>query len=338
MKTFVNWVLHTQSESDPNGQDVRTEPKFELPNGEVFTGSWCRPQNDGPGLQATTLMMFADTLIANGQSDYVKQYLWTGDSNVYYGGAIKRDLDYIVTGFTSDTCDLWEEIRSSNFFWNRYTMKKAMGMGADFASRMGDSSTSSSYKSVEQKINSTLYNDHWSGYVYESTSRTKDSAVIVGFNAGYDENDGMYAPTSYEVAATVSSYNTLFCNEYKVNSDDTSAGYPGVLYGRYGGDTYAGGNPWVLSTAALAQLLYRGAIHILDHGVPNATALAKWKEAFNTSKDLPTDRTALAYLFASAADGVLLRLRVHVQNDGGHLAEQIDRNTGKQVSAEDLTW
>jgi glucoamylase len=242
MKTFVDWVLHTQSESDPNGQDVRTEPKFELPNGEVFTGAWCRPQNDGPGLQATALMMFADTLIANGETDYVRKYLWTGDANVYQGGAIKRDLDYIVSGYSSDTCDLWEEIRSTNFFWNRFTMKKAMGLGADFASRMGDSSSSSNYKSTEQRINSTLYSDHWSGYVYESTSRTKvrppflslslsisfpyhspshshppqDSAVIVGFNAAFDENDGMYAPNSYEVAATVSSYNTLFCNEYKV--------------------------------------------------------------------------------------------------------------------------
>lgn len=58
MKTFVNWVLHTQSESDPNGQDVRTEPKFELPNGEVFTGAWCRPQNDGPGLQVILFIYF----------------------------------------------------------------------------------------------------------------------------------------------------------------------------------------------------------------------------------------------------------------------------------------
>jgi glucoamylase len=66
----------------------------------------------------------------------------------------------------------------------------------------------------------------------------------------------MYAPTSYEVAATVSSYNTLFCNEYKINNDDTAAGLPGVLYGRYGDDIYAGGNPWVLSTAALGQLFY----------------------------------------------------------------------------------
>ena len=31
--------------------DIRTEPKFELPNGDVFAGAWCRPQNDGPGLR-----------------------------------------------------------------------------------------------------------------------------------------------------------------------------------------------------------------------------------------------------------------------------------------------
>lgn len=50
-------------------------------------------------------------------------------------------------------------------------------------------------------------------------------------------------------------------NWLQINVDDTSAGYPGILYGRYGGDTYAGGNPWVLSTAALAQLLYVRPLH-----------------------------------------------------------------------------
>jgi glucoamylase len=124
--------------------------------------------------QATALMMFADSLIANGEMDYVKQYLWTGDSNKYMGGAIKRDLDYIVSGFGSSTCDLWEEIRSTNLFWNRLSMKKAMGMGADFAATMGDSSTSGTYENTEQKINSTLYSDHWTGsYVIEDVSRTK---------------------------------------------------------------------------------------------------------------------------------------------------------------------
>jgi glucoamylase len=51
VKSYIQWVLHVQSEADPNGQDVRTEPKFMLPNGEVVTAAWCRPQNDGPGLR-----------------------------------------------------------------------------------------------------------------------------------------------------------------------------------------------------------------------------------------------------------------------------------------------
>jgi hypothetical protein len=43
-------------------------------------------------------------------------------------------------------------------------------------------------------------------------------------------------------------------------------------------------------------------------------------------------------VFAAQGDGVMLRLRSHVAGDGFHLDEQIDRNTGKQMSAEDLTW
>ncbi len=51
VKSYIQWVIHNQNEADPNGIDVRTEPKFMLPNGEVFSSGWCRPQNDGPGLR-----------------------------------------------------------------------------------------------------------------------------------------------------------------------------------------------------------------------------------------------------------------------------------------------
>ena len=40
VKSYAQWVLKVQNEADPNSQDVRTEPKFMLPNGEVFSGSW----------------------------------------------------------------------------------------------------------------------------------------------------------------------------------------------------------------------------------------------------------------------------------------------------------
>jgi chitodextrinase len=78
--------------------------------------------------------------------------------------------------------------------------------------------------------------------------------------------------------------------------------------------------------------LQRGASYILENGAPDSTTLSKWQEAFNKqdSKALPTDPATLAEIFAAAGDGVMLRLREHVKNDNWHLAEQIDRNTGKK--------
>jgi len=33
MKSYVNWVKNVQGKTDPQGFDVRINPKFELPNG-----------------------------------------------------------------------------------------------------------------------------------------------------------------------------------------------------------------------------------------------------------------------------------------------------------------
>jgi len=334
MESYISWVLNVQSEDDPNDIDVRTEPKYYLPDGKVFDEAWCRPQNDGPGLRAISMMIYADLA----DEDYVKQYLWTGDESQYNGGAIKHDLDYLLDGWDTNTCDLWEEVQSTDFFWNRVTMKKALVMGADFADSMGDSSSAAAYRSTASSVNATLFSGHWTGsFVFESTGRQKDGAVIVGFNDGYLEEDGMFAPTSYEVAATVQAYNLAFCNEWAINTKDTDSGLPGVLYGRYPGDTYAGGNPWVLTTAALANLFYRAAAQVKTDGLPGATAQATWADALGLDA-FPATTTAAANLFLRAGDSVLLRLRSHVEADGFHLAEQIDRNTGEQLSAADLTW
>lgn len=81
--------------------------------------------------------MAANSLLADGQTDYVKSNLWTGNAgDSLHGGAIKYDLDYVVTGWDSNTCDLWEEVRDPDFFWNRITMKKAMIVGAEFATKV----------------------------------------------------------------------------------------------------------------------------------------------------------------------------------------------------------
>lgn len=40
----------------------------------------------------------------------------------------------------------------------------------------------------------------------------------------------------------------------------------------------------------------------------------------------------------SAGDAVMYRLYQHVKGDNGHIAEQISKTGGNQVSANDLTW
>lgn len=110
MKSYVNWVKKVQSETDPNGFDIRINPKFELPNGEVYVGGWCRPQTDGPGLRSSALQMFADLLLKNGQSSYVTGTLLD---------PIKNDLSWVFDHWQENGCDLWEEVRSTDFFWNR---------------------------------------------------------------------------------------------------------------------------------------------------------------------------------------------------------------------------
>lgn len=64
MDAFVGWVSRTQKLIDPNGYDIRINPKFELPNGAVYIGGWCRPQTDGPGLQSAALITYANILLS----------------------------------------------------------------------------------------------------------------------------------------------------------------------------------------------------------------------------------------------------------------------------------
>ncbi len=320
IKSYAYWVNKVQHVYDPNNIDVRTEPKFELPNGNPYTGGWCRPQNDGPGLRAITLINFANYLNKIGDYNFVNKYLVD---------AIKFDLDYIVTGYNSNTCDLWEEIVDTNFFWNRVTMKKALILGNNFFN-----GTNKYYQDTLNLINSTLFSSHYNNkYIFESNSRPIDSAVIVGLNNGYDTIDNMYNPLSYEVATTVQYYNDLFCSEYLINYIDTQNNIPGVLYGRYKGDVYAGGNPWVLSSGALATLFYRGALEIKNN---NGTPSYYWETVFG--KPLPTNKKSLGDFFVAQGDGVMLRIKEHVKSYDFHLYEQIDKNNGQQLSAYDLTW
>merc|ERR1719277_2705864 len=137
-------------------------------------------------------------------------------------------------------------------------MRKALILGAEFAQSVGkDSSRASRYTSVAAEITKTLTSHVQSdGFVCEASNRCQDSAVIEAFNVGYND-DGVFAPLQKEVVATLSGLTKVFCKQYGINQNAAKAGKPGVLFGRYPGDSYDGGNPWVLLSASVANLLYR---------------------------------------------------------------------------------
>jgi len=138
---YANWIKNIQSKQDPNNIDIRIEPKYNIPNGTAYTGGWCRPQNDGPGLQAIALI----------NSAVSTDVTWP---------IIKYNLDYIINGYDDITCDLWEEITNNDFFWNRVTMAKAVSLGAKLASKLGYTDEASKWKSVSDNIKSKIYATH----------------------------------------------------------------------------------------------------------------------------------------------------------------------------------
>jgi len=314
MDHWVSWVQRSYNQVDPFG-DIMTEPKFNIPDGTVFSGGWCRPQNDGPGLRAITLMAYAKV------KPSVAQVAW---------GMIKQELDWVVANYTSTGCDLWEEVTSNDFFWNRYTMRRALFEGSKFAISVGqDAQRSQAYESTAQTITNSISNHIDSdNYVFESENRKIDTAVIEAFNVG-DMADGVFAPLSKEVATTLNRLSHVFCNAYTINQDAARKGLQGVLYGRYQGDTYDGGNPWVLLTASAATLLYRQSVALASGAPLDADAESMLKSLLYQ----PVTSQSLL----GGGDAILNRMKTFLTN-GVHMNEQIDRNTGEFTSAKDLTW
>lgn len=186
-------------------------------------------------------------------------------------------------------------------------------------------------------------NVHFNGrYIYQADGREVDGAVIHSI-ATFGES--LFKPSSEEVAKTIQAYNKAFCMMYKINQKDNQAKVPGILYGRYTSDVYAGGNPWPLISTVLAEVFYLTAqdfysrdqntllkdIVATDKGVQEYLKLLNMQNNSGSIKDL-------ADACVQAGDSVLNRIWKYVKNDGGRIDEQIDRNTGTQTSAKQLTW
>ncbi len=292
------------------------EPKFYV-NGTPYGlkwDDWGRPQNDGPALRALALIKWANTQDAA----YVQKELynpqWPANS------LIKSDLEYVAAHWRDASFDLWEEVLGDHFF-TRFVQRAALVQGAQLAQRLGDVGASDWYLKQAQQIEITLQEFlKKSNLFIPATINIKGSDKLKKSNLDIaiilavlrSPRDSFLALNDPQVIGTLDKLIIEFKKIYDVNKSSA----PGVAIGRYPEDVYdgeksEGGNPWVLTTLAAAELYYELA-------------------------DVETDPVKMKS-WITRGDDFFKRVQFHANEDGS-LSEQIQRSTGHMVSAHNLTW
>lgn len=349
------------------------EPKFEA-DGSAFVGSWGRPQRDGPGLRAITLMAYVRAYNASHPSLWAK-----GGANGFYkafyepsmpaNSIIKADLEYTSHYWNQDGFDLWEEVNGLHFF-TAMVQLRALREGAEFALAFGDAGAAKWYSSQAESLELfvTLFWDNTKGHLVDTLNSPRsglDCALLLGSIHGFPSNHisdtPVYAPYSDEILvsllALINDQRTRFPINIAHSSteDDDDNILEGVGLGRYPEDVYNGydsdhqGHPWFLCTSSAAEILYRTASHLSS--TSNLTITSRgypfYKSLLASSSLVPELHTTYGpndTIFHSVLEGLrnlgdefLEVVKSHASQEG-NMSEQFDRNTGFQRGARDLTW
>lgn len=222
------------------------EPKFEA-DGSAFTGSWGRPQHDGPALRASALITYSKWLIVNGQRSKAISNVWP---------IISNDLSFIGQYWNRTGFDLWEEVEGSSFFTTA-VQHRALVEGAEYSRQIGKECKSCISQAPE--ILCFLQN-YWNGKYISANFPISDngrSAIdansLLGSIHTFDPkaacDDMTFQPCSAKALANHKVVTDSFRRIYKINSG--AAQGSAVAIGRYVEDTYDGspqsglGNPWL---------------------------------------------------------------------------------------------
>ncbi len=336
------------------------EPKFNM-NGTPFNGAWARPQNDGPALRAITLLHWARQLKSQ---SHKKELNAIYNSKAPQNSVIGADMDYVSTHWKQPCYDLWEESFGFHFF-TQMLERKALLAGAKLSQESGNFQRALFYKNEAKSLEVEI-EKHWNsgrGYITvtvdQSNMRYKnsglDSSVILGVLMG-NTRDGFFAPEDDRVLDTALALENAFRRIYPINHGRKSIG---IAIGRYPEDRYNGtdvfapdnGNPWVLSTEAFSQFYStlasdyskKGLIALTPRNLPFFKSLplkrgdaASLKVGETIRNSDPLFQSLISAL-RKKGDGFMEVVRRYANSDGT-MSEQIDRKTGRMVSAANLTW
>ncbi|KAJ3809548.1 glycoside hydrolase family 15 protein [Lentinula aff. lateritia] len=315
------------------------EPKFNI-DLTAFTGSWGRPQRDGPGLRATTLIAYANWLLDNSNTSHVNT-LWP---------TIQLDLDYVADNWNKTGFDLWEEVSSSSF-WTTAVQHRALRQGAELATALSKDDIAESYST--QADNALCFlQSYWNpngSYITSNTGGGRsgiDANSILASIHSFDPSAGCdaltFQPCSDKALSNLKVYVDSFKTLYGIN--EGFAENEAVATGRYPEDIYMGGNPWYLTTFAVSEQLYdslfvwdaQGSLQITPVSLSFFQQFSSNVQPGNYEADSQTYGTLTSEIRAFA-DG-FIAVNGNYTPESGSLAEQYGKDDGKPTSARDLTW
>ena len=231
-----------QTVSNPSG-DLSNgaglgEPKFEV-DGIAFTGSWGRPQRDGPALRATALIAYSRYLISKGDTSTVTSTTWP---------IISNDLSYVAQYWNETTFDLWEEVQGSSFFTTS-AQYRALIEGNTLAKQIGQSCTGCASQAPAVLC---FLQSFWNGKntwanINEDNGRSSiDANTILGsihlFDPSASCDDAIFQPCAPRALANHKVVTDAFRDLYAINQGIAEGS--AVAVGRYPEGSYQGGNPW----------------------------------------------------------------------------------------------
>nr|P23176.1 RecName: Full=Glucoamylase I; AltName: Full=1,4-alpha-D-glucan glucohydrolase; AltName: Full=Glucan 1,4-alpha-glucosidase; Flags: Precursor [Aspergillus luchuensis]BAA00331.1 glucoamylase I precursor [Aspergillus luchuensis] len=336
---YISSQAIIQGVSNPSG-DLSSgglgEPKFNVDE-TAYTGSWGRPQRDGPALRATAMIGFGQVLLDNGYTSAATEIVWP---------LVRNDLSYVAQYWNQTGYDLWEEVNGSSFF-TIAVQHRALVEGSAFATAVG---SSCSWCDSQAPQILCYLQSFWTGsYIlanFDSRRSGKDTNTLLGSIHTFDPeagcDDSTFQPCSPRALANHKEVVDSFRSIYTLN--DGLSDSEAVAVGRYPEDSYYNGNPWFQSTLAAAEQLYdalyqwdkQGSLEITDVSLDFFKALYSGA-ATGTYSSSSSTYSSIVSAVKTFADGFVSIVETHAASNGS-LSEQFDKSDGDELSARDLTW
>ncbi|GAB1526175.1 glycoside hydrolase 15 protein [Rhizoctonia solani] len=308
----------------------------------VYTGPGGRPQHDNPALRSSSMIDFANGLLArNGRTGrhYVESSIWP---------IVILDLDYVayhwnVTGFNT-----WEEASALIS-----AQIRGLKQGADLAKTLGKEEK---YHFWNEQADNALcfFQDFWDSTQSVIISNincdgpcrdTVDVASVFTAIRQFDPeagcDDATFQPCSEMALRNLKAVVDSMRDIYPIN--DGKSASEAIAVGRFANDNYVGGHPWFITTFAVAEQLYDaiyqwkriGKISISSSSLPFFQQLLPNTHT-GTFKRGQAEYDSIIESTWSYADDFSLINAKYIPSDGS-MSEQYDKVTGEPRSAQRLS-